>query len=138
MVKTMRFGVSLPGELLAHFDETIKRRHYKNRSEAIRDLIRGYLVEADWGEDRHVVGTIILVYEHHRRELAERLIEIQHSHHSAIISALHIHLDEDRCLEVLVARGKSARIRKLADELISLKGVIHGRLTQATAGAQLK
>jgi CopG family transcriptional regulator, nickel-responsive regulator len=131
-----RIGVAIDSELLDKFDRLIGQRGYSNRSEAFRDLIRDELVEQTWeSPDSHVVGTVTLVYDHHVRQLNQKLTSIQHDHHHAILSTLHIHLDHDHCLEVLVVRGKSAEVRKVADVLISTKGVTHGRLTITSSGA---
>src|ERR1700682_1465670 len=127
MSELSRIGVAIDSELLDKFDRLIKQRGYTNRSEAFRDLIRDELVERTWeSPDSHVVGTITLVYNHHVRLLNEKLTDIQHDFHRAILSTLHVHLDHDHCLEVLVVRGKSAEVRKVADVLISTKGVKHG------------
>lgn len=134
-----RFGISIDGELLSRFDQLISEKGYLNRSEAIRDLIRNALVEEEWREgNEETVGTITLVYDHHTRDLADKLTEHQHSHHDAIISALHVHLDAHHCLEVVVARGAAGKVRRLADELIGTKGVVHGKLTMATTGRNLR
>lgn len=132
--KITRFGVSIPNRLLARFDEHIKDKGYANRSEALRDLIRDYLVEREWEADEETVGTVTLVYDHHVRELADELTHIQHEMGNAIVSSLHIHLDHDLCMEVIVVKGKSSGIRKMSDRLIGTKGVIHGKLTAATVG----
>ncbi len=135
MKETVRFGISLEGQLLNSFDELIHSKGYDNRSEAIRDLIRNSLVEEQWHEkDEETVGTVTLVYDHHTRELSDKLTEHQHSHHEAIISSMHIHLDAHHCLEVVVMKGKSRVIKKLADELISTKGIKHGKLVTTTTG----
>jgi CopG family nickel-responsive transcriptional regulator len=134
-----RIGVAIDTELLNKFDRLIARRKYTNRSEAFRDLIRDELVEKTWeSPDSYVVGTVTLVYDHHVRMLNEKLTDIQHDFHRLILSTLHVHLDHDLCLEVLVVRGKSADVRKVADTLISTKGVKHGRLTITTSGVELK
>src|SRR5205823_3679297 len=126
-------------ELLNKFDRLIARRKYTNRSEAFRDLIRTELVETIWeSPESHVVVTVTLVYDHHVRMLNEKLTDIQHDFHRLILSTLHVHLDHDHCLEVLVVRGKSADVRKVADTLISTKGVKHGRLTITSSGVELK
>ena len=139
MSELSRIGVAIDSELLDKFDRLIKQRGYTNRSEAFRDLIRDELVERTWeSPDSHVVGTITLVYNHHVRLLNEKLTDIQHDFHRAILSTLHVHLDHDHCLEVLVVRGKSAEVRKVADVLISTKGVKHGRLSLSTSGAELE
>ena len=134
-----RIGVAIDRELLHKFDRLISQRGYTNRSEAFRDLIRDELVEKAWeSPDSQVVGTVTLVYDHHVRLLSERLTDIQHDFHRSILSALHVHLDHDNCLEVLVVRGRSSEVRRVADTLISTKGVKHGRLTITTSGADLR
>ncbi len=129
-----RFGVSIPHSLLASFDSLIDKSGYANRSEALRDLIRDYIVEREWESDEETIGTVTLVYDHHIREVAEALTHIQHEMGDAIVSALHVHLDHHLCLEVIVAKGKSSEIRKLADRLMGTRGVVHGKLTSATVG----
>ena len=135
MSGTVRFGVSIDSRLLERFDALIDEKGYVNRSEAIRDLIRNALVEErTMRDDAEMVGTVSLVYNHHTRDLADKLTDHQHSHHEAIISTLHVHLDAHHCLEVVVIRGRAGEIRQLADELIGTKGVKHGRLMLTTAG----
>ena len=139
MSELSRIGVAIDSDLLKKFDDLIGNRGYTNRSEAFRDLIRDELVEKAWeSPDANVVGTVTLVYDHHVRLLSEKLTSLQHDYHRAILSTLHVHLDHDNCLEVLVVRGKAAIVKKVADALISTKGVKHGRLTITTSGAELK
>ncbi len=134
-----RFGISLEKALIERFDSLIRKKGYANRSEAIRDLIRDSLVMEEWEAGNvETVGTITLVYSHHTRELADTLTDLQHHYHTAIISAMHIHLDEHNCLEVLVVKGKGKDIRKISDRLIGTKGVKHGKLTLTTTGKHLK
>jgi len=138
MGTTVRFGISLDEKLLSSFDQLIEDKSYMNRSEAIRDLIRAALVEErSSAEDAESVGTVTLVYNHHVRDLSDKLTEHQHSHHDQIISALHVHLDAHNCLEVLVVRGKVKDIRQIANELIGVKGVKHGKLVMTTTGQDL-
>lgn len=138
MGETIRFGVSIDSQLLDSFDRVIADKKYTNRSEAIRDLIRDYLVELDWEtEDKEVVGTVTLVYNHETRDLTAKLAQLQHRLHPLIISTLHVHLDQHNCLEVLVVRGKSNEIQEVADQLIGTKGVKHGKLTMTTTGSEL-
>jgi CopG family nickel-responsive transcriptional regulator len=135
MAELSRIGVAIDSDLLAKFDSHIGARGYTNRSEAFRDLIREELVEGAAEEpDRELLGTVTLIYDHHVRQLSDRLTDIQHEHHHNIISTMHVHLDHDNCLEVLAVRGRAADIKKMADALISNKGVKHGRLTIAGAG----
>jgi CopG family nickel-responsive transcriptional regulator len=132
---TSRFGVSINDTLLKRFDELISAKGYKNRSEAIRDLIRNSLVEEELSnEEAAAVGSVALVYDHHTRDLADKLTDHQHSHHEEIISALHVHLDAHHCLEIVVVKGQARKIKKLADELIGTKGVKHGKLMMTTSG----
>lgn len=138
MGKIIRFGISLDENLLASFDRHIEAKGYVNRSEAIRDLIRSSLVEERWDAgNAEMVGTVTLVYNHHVRDLSDRLTERQHAHHDRVISALHVHLDAHNCLEVLVVRGPAAEVKRIADELIGVKGVKHGRLVMTTTGQEL-
>lgn len=138
MGNTVRFGISLDEKLLANFDELIEQKSYMNRSEAIRDLIRASLVEECLGsEDQVAVGTVTLVYNHHVRDLSDKLTEHQHTHHDQIISSLHVHLDAHNCLEVLIIRGVVKDIKKIANELIGVKGVKHGKLVMTTTGEDL-
>ncbi|MBA5876422.1 MAG: nickel-responsive transcriptional regulator NikR [Nitrospira sp. CR1.2] len=138
MTTLARFGVSLDEDLLAEFDRLIARRSYTNRSEAIRDLIRDSLVGQEWNENRDTVATITFVYDHHVPDLTRKLVHIQHDFQGHIMAGMHVHLDHDHCLEVLVARGKGAAIHKVADALLSVKGVKHGKLTMTTTGKGLR
>lgn len=138
MSELARFGISIDERLLKSFDELLERKGYANRSEAIRDLIRNALVEDQWARpEEEAVGTVTLVYDHHTRELGDRLTEHQHSHHDAIISTLHVHLDHHNCLEVIVLKGTAQQIQHIADGLIGTKGVKHGRLVTTTTGRHL-
>lgn len=138
MGELSRIGVAIDSDLLERFDQLIAGRGYTNRSEAFRDLIRKELIEAEWQKpDSMVVGSVTLVYDHHVRLLNEKLTDLQHDYHANILSTLHVHLDHDHCLEVLVVRGKASVVKKVADVLISTKGVKHGRLTITTSGAGL-
>ena len=138
MGNTVRFGISLDDKLLTNFDQLIEQKSYMNRSEAIRDLIRASLVEERLGsEDQEAVGTVTLVYNHHVRDLSDKLTEQQHSHHHHIISALHVHLDAHNCLEVLIIRGIVRDIKMIANELIGVKGVKHGKLVMTMTGEDL-
>ena len=134
-----RFGVSMEMELLKRFDALITKRGYASRSEAIRDLVRRDLVKEEWSEPGHeVVGTVTLVYEHHAHDLADRLTELQHEHHHAILCSTHVHMDAHNCLEVVIVRGASKKVRAIADALISARGVKHGELTASTTGGTVR
>ncbi|MCS7025272.1 MAG: nickel-responsive transcriptional regulator NikR [Bryobacteraceae bacterium] len=133
-----RIGVAIEEGLLEKFDRHIAKRGYNNRSEAFRDLIRAELVRSKWqNPDAEVLGTLTLVYDHSVRLLNEKLTDIQHEALHSVLSTLHVHLDHDHCLEVLVLRGKAAKVQKLADTLISTKGVKHGSLTMTAAGEEM-
>ena len=138
MGKTIRFGVSLNSELLEKFDQLCEEKSYSNRSEAIRDLIRGVLVQKEWeSTDTEIAAVLSLVYDHHVSDLAQRLIEIQHEEHAVILTTVHVHLDHHNCLEVLILKGPGEAIRNLSQKLISTKGVKHGKLTLTTTGQDL-
>ncbi len=137
MSKITRFGISMDTKLLEQFDSFIARQGYSNRSEAIRDLVRSRLVKEKWqDENQQTVGTITIIYDHHKRELQEKLTSYQHQHHDLVISAMHVHLDHDNCLEVMAVKGAVSTIKKLADEIISAKGVKHGKLVMSTTGKE--
>ena len=134
MSKVFRFGISLPKDLLDTFDGLIRERNYTNRSEAFRDLIRQELVKKQWQEGRRIAGAITLIYDHHKRELVNKLTDIQHSYQKLIISTQHIHLDHDNCLEIVAVKGNPKEAQKLADTLKSIKGVKHATLSMSSTG----
>ena len=136
MSELTRFGVSIDEELLRQFDRLITEKGWGNRSEALRDLIRDRLVDEAWESDEEVVGTITLVYDHHVRELAERLTELQHDNHDAVLSSMHVHLDHRNCLEVIIVRGAATQVGDLASQLIGARGVKHGKLVASTTGSE--
>jgi len=136
-----RFGVSIPTELITAFDSLIKDRQYRNRSEAIRDLIREKLVEREWDDSvrgKEVIGTITYVYDHHKRELVNEILDIQHCFPESVVASQHVHLDHHNCLEVAIVKGQASSLRDLAYKLKALKGVKHCQLTMTTTGADLK
>jgi CopG family nickel-responsive transcriptional regulator len=138
MSELSRIGVAIDSDLLDKFDRLIAQRGYTNRSEAFRDLIRDELVQRTWEKpDAHVVGTVTLVYDHHVRMLSDKLTDLQHDSYHHILSTLHVHLDHDNCLEVIIVKGRAKDVQRIADALISTKGVKHGRLTLTTPGADL-
>ena len=130
----VRTGLSLERELLERFDAAINRRGYQNRSEAVRDLIRQHLVEEAVESNKVVVGTLTMVYDHHQPNLSAKLIEAQHQAASKVLAATHVHLDHHHCLEVVILKGRSGEVRRLADRILSLRGVKHGQLTVTTTG----
>jgi CopG family nickel-responsive transcriptional regulator len=138
MDKIERFGVSMSAELLSLFDQRIREKGYATRSEAIRDIVRDYLVEGEWEDhEGEVVGTVTIVYDHHTHELGDALTDLQHESHEAVICATHVHLDQHNCLETVVLRGDSILVRQIADRLISTRGVKHGKLVCTTTGKRI-
>jgi CopG family nickel-responsive transcriptional regulator len=138
MADLVRTGLSLERELLEKFDETIARRGYQNRSEAIRDLIREHLVSEEGDQNKVIAGTLTMVYDHHRPNLSARLTGIQHSAHTQVLAATHVHLDHHNCLEVVIMKGRCAELKQVADQILSLRGVKHGRFVITTTGKDLK
>jgi CopG family transcriptional regulator, nickel-responsive regulator len=128
-----RRGIAIDSALLARFDRFIAKQGYTNRSEAFRDLIRDRLVtDAVQHPETLVVGTVTLIYNHHSRLLPAKLTDVQHMYHELIISTTHVHLDHNTCLEVIVVRGASGKVQRLADVLIGTKGVQHGRIVMSS------
>lgn len=134
MSQLSRIGVAIDSDLLEKFDSLIAKKGYTNRSEAFRDLIRDDLVEENTSDpDQEVVGTVTLIYDHHVPTLNERLTETQHRFHQQIISTLHVHLNHDCCMEVLVVRGKSSEVQQIGNLLIATRGVKHGKVSLTAA-----
>ncbi len=137
MPDLVRFSVSLEETLLEKFDKEIKKDNYPTRSKAIIDLIREHLVKKEWAKGKNVVGTITLVYDHHKRELAGKVMDIQHDFHSIIVSSQHVHLDHDNCLEVVIVKGKTEKIEKLSSRLKTTKGIKYATLNMASTGKEI-
>lgn len=134
MSEIVRFSVSLEDELLAEFDRYRKQQQFATRSEAVRQLIREMLTRRAWESEAHeVAGTLTLVYDHHRPQLRDHLIQLQHDNTDLIVSTLHAHLDHDVCLEVIVLRGPAGRLQQIAARLKGLKGIYKGELVMASA-----
>lgn len=128
-----RFSVSLEDALFEDFNRYLAAHKYRNRSEAVRDLIRLALLEEAGAAGGTTVGVLSLVYDHCRRQIPVRLTDLQHEHHELILSSTHIHLDHERCLEVVILKGKSPQIKALADRLIALCGVDQGSFSVCAA-----
>jgi CopG family nickel-responsive transcriptional regulator len=133
-----RTGVSLEEDLLKQFDRVIAKRGYKNRSEAIRDLIRESLVSEAIDQNKQVVATLSMIYDHHRPNLSNKLNAVQHHSHGSVLAATHVHLDADNCLEVVIMKGRSGEIQHLADHMLAMRGVKHGKLVVTTTGKGMK
>ena len=137
MSKLIRFGVSLEKNLLDKFDKLIKSKKYTNRSEAIRDLIREKLVKKEWDENQEVSGAITLAYDHHKRELVNHIMDIQHDYHHNVLSTQHMHLDHHNCMEIIAVKGKALQIEELYGKLKSIKGVKHVGFAESTIASKL-
>lgn len=138
MSQLTRTGLSLDRELLARFDLAIAKNRYSNRSEAVRDLIRDYLVSQEVDSNRVVVGTLTIVYDHHQPNLTEKLVEAQHRAGGKVMAATHVHLDHHNCLEVVIMKGRTGELNDLANSILSLRGVKHGELVVTSTGKNLK
>ena len=137
-MKVVRFGVSVPEELLEKFDRIIEEKGYVNRSEAIRDLMRDFIIRHEWETgDTEVAGTITMLYNHDEADVVKELLDLQHEYLEEIVSSIHVHMDEHNCLEVVIVKGKASRIKEIADRLLSLKGVKHGKLVMTGTGREL-
>ncbi len=138
MSDLVRMSMSLEESLLQQLEELVQEHGYANRSEYIRDLIREQLVKRQWDKDDEVVGSITLLYNHHQRMLSQRLTQVQHHHHHAIMATTHVHLDEDMCVEMILARGKASELRHIVDHLQQQRGVVHASLTMSSTGKNLR
>jgi len=132
-----RLSFSLEKPLMEKLEKLVKAGNYENRSEYIRDMIRSRLVEKEWEKDEDALGTITLVYNHHQRGLGEKLTRIQHAHHTNVLAATHVHMSHDLCAEVIITKGRAAKIQKLADALGKQKGVYHAALSMSSTGDRL-
>ena len=129
-----RFSVSLDEDLMRQFDAKIKKDRCPTRSKAVGDLIRSSLVQTEWRSGDEVAGAIVLVYDHHTREVGKRLTDMQHDCHDVIISTQHVHLDHDNCLEIIAVKGTPREIEALVKRLKSVKGLKHVSLAAGTTG----
>lgn len=137
MSDLVRISISLDSALLERAETLRRARGYENRSEFLRDLLRERLVEEAWETDEEAVGAITLIYDHHQRQLGEKLTEVQHDHHDVVLATTHVHLDRRLCAEVIMTRGRAGTLRRLADTLRRQKGVLHGELTMTSTGKEL-
>jgi CopG family nickel-responsive transcriptional regulator len=129
----VRFGVSLEKELLEALDSYASDNHFTNRSQAIRNLINSNIVTNKWQCNNLVAGSITLVYDYHKRDLLVKLTDLQHDYQPVILSSQHFHLEKDLCMEIIAVRGKAVKLTELADKLIAIKGIHHGKLTMSRA-----
>ncbi|NML20843.1 nickel-responsive transcriptional regulator NikR [Pseudoflavitalea sp. G-6-1-2] len=128
-MKVVRFGVSVEKEVLQLLDNYIKDNQFPNRSQAIRHLIQKLETEKQWSSNEVVGGSITLLFDHHRRDLLDKITDIQHDFHHVILCSQHIHLDHDNCMEIIALKGKASVLKDLADRLTAVKGIIHGQLS---------
>ena len=127
-MSVIRFGVSLEKDLLKRLDRLVQDKQFPNRSQAIRFLINSKMIEQQWDEDEEVAGAMVMIYDHHKRDLQKQMTTLQHDYHCLILSSQHIHLNHDLCLETVTLKGKAGKLRKLSDKLKALKGIHHGEL----------
>jgi CopG family nickel-responsive transcriptional regulator len=127
-MSVIRFSVSLDKNLMIELDNYVKANRFPNRSQAIRSLIEKYAVEQKWQCNNQVAGAIVIVYDHHKRNIDNEINEVQHAYHHLILSSQHIHLDHETCLETIAVKGKASELTALADRIITLKGIHHGKL----------
>jgi CopG family nickel-responsive transcriptional regulator len=137
MADLHRFSFSIEKPLALQLEKMIKNSHYENRSEFIRDLVRGKMVAEKWETDGEALGTISLLYDHHKRRLSEKLIEVQHHHAAQVLASTHVHLDERICAEMIMVRGKAGDIRHLFDHMRQEKGVLHASISLGSLGGEL-
>lgn len=134
MSKLIRTSFSIEEDLLEKLEEMTSKSQYNNRSEFIRDLIRDAIVEDDWKKDKEVVGTITLIFDHHKRELSNKLTKLQHSHHDEILASTHIHLDHHMCAEMIMVKGKASNVNEIVNKLRQQVGVHHTGVTMSSPG----
>ena len=127
-MSVVRFGVSLDKEIMENLDQFVKMNNFPNRSQAIRNLIEKFAVEQKWQCDNEVAGAIVVVYDHHKRNIDNEINEVQHDYHNLILSTQHVHLNHETCLETIAVKGKASELTALADRIITLKGIHHGKL----------
>ncbi len=137
MTQLHRFSFSIEKSLADKLERMIQESHYANRSEFIRDLVRGKLVAGEWETDGEALGTISLLYDHHKRLLSEKLIAVQHHHAAKVLAATHVHLDERICAEMIMVKGKAVDIRHLFDHMRQEKGVLHAAISLSSTGQKL-
>jgi len=137
-MKLVRFGVSIEEDLLKRFDKLLKNQKYNNRSEALRDMIRSALVKEEWSQEENIAGGIAYVYDHHQRQLVNKLMDVQHSYHDLIVSSQHVHLDHNHCIEIVMVRGSAKKVISLFHEMKSIKGIKHIDIIKSTIGDKLK
>ena len=138
MPELIRLSISLEKPLCEKLDKMVKTSGYGNRSEYIRDLIRDRMVSEQWQKLEEVLGTITLIYNHHQRELSEKITDIQHNYHDQVLASTHVHLSHEICAEMIMVKGIAEDISRLADILRQQRGVLHSGLTMSSSGQELR
>ena len=123
-----RFSISLEKELLEELDLYADDNNFANRSQAVRHLIEKNIVEKKWQCNNVVAGAIVMIYDHHKKDILSKSNEIQHNFYDVILSSQHFHLSHEICLEIIAVKGIANRLTELSDKLISIKGIKHGKL----------
>lgn len=135
----VRLSISLEQPLMRQLERLVKKSGYANRSEFVRDMIRRRLVEEQWSDERQeVVGTITMIYDHHARQLSDKIVDIQHDYHERVLATTHVHLSHDRCAEMIMIHGQADEIREIANRLRQLRGVLHAELAMSSTGEKLE
>ena len=137
MPDLVRLSISIEKPLYARLEHLRKQARFRNRSEFLRGLVRDKLVERQWQADEEALGTVTLIYNHHQRQLSEKLTDLQHHHHGHVLAATHVHLDEDLCAEMIMLKGPAEELREIADLLRQQKGVLHAALAMSSTGRKL-
>ncbi len=134
MSKLIRTSITIEEDLLEKLEQLTSKSQFSNRSEFIRDLIRGAMVEEEWAANEEVVGTITLIFDHHKRELTNKLTKLQHNHHREILASTHIHLDHHICAEMIMIKGPASTINEIVNNLRQQVGIIHAGITMSSTG----
>jgi len=138
MPNLVRLSLSIEEQLLKQLEKAARKANYANRSEFVRDMARDYLTQRQWARNEQVIGTITLIYDHHSRQLSEKLTDLQHNFHECVLATTHVHLNEAICAEMILAKGKARQIEKIANLLRQQKGILHAALSMSSTGKHLK
>lgn len=138
MSELVRLSVSIEKPLYERLERMVKKSGYTNRSEFVRDMIRDQLVQSEWDGNAEVVGTVTLVYDHHARQLGEKLTDLQHQRHHSVLATTHVHLSHDLCAEMILIKDKARHVQELADAMRQQKGVLHAELAMTSTGSSLR
>ena len=137
MTSLVRFSVSIEKTLYNLMQKLVTKNRYANRSEFIRDLIRRRSVEEEWKSNEEAIGTVTLIFDHHKRQLSQRLLNLQHDHHKSILATTHVHLNHDMCVETILVKGRAREIEEFTNFLRREKGILHASLSLNSTGEKL-